>query len=58
MSSSFSEAKKLSATALSQHSRGRDSDWVMWCCVNRLVNSLLVYWVESSGRRNTSMVEV
>jgi hypothetical protein len=50
MSSSFSEAKKLSATALSQHWRGRDSDWVMWWLVNRVVNSLLVYCRGRSGR--------
>ena len=48
MSSSFSDAKKLSATALSQHCRGRDSDWVISCSASRSVNSVEVYWVPRS----------
>src|SRR5437870_3167916 len=58
MSSTFNDEKKLSATALSQHCRGRDSDWIISCSPSMSVNSVLVYWANSTGRRNTSIVEV
>ena len=48
MSSSFNDAKKLSATALSQHCRGRDSDWMILCSASRSVNSMDVYCVPRS----------
>ena len=50
MHSSFSDAKKLSATALSQHWRGRDSDWIISWPASRVVNSLLVPYILSAIR--------
>ena len=43
MSSHFKVEKKLSATALSQHWRGRDSDWRIPLCSSSVVNSDDVY---------------
>jgi hypothetical protein len=43
MSSSFNEAKKLSATALCQHCPGRDSDWMISWWATRAANSPLAY---------------
>ena len=43
MSSFLMVAKKLSATALSQHCRGLDNDWTIRCSVSNDRNSVLVY---------------
>src|SRR5689334_2021608 len=44
MSSPFSEAKKLSATALSQHWPLRPTDKVTWQSSARSANAAEVYW--------------
>jgi hypothetical protein len=63
MHSSFSDAKKVSATALSQHWRGRERDWIILWSVSRFVNSLEVYWlaaavgVEHRTRRGSTVLD-
>ena len=51
-------AKNDSATALSQHSPLRPTERTTPLVRANSVKSPLVYWADSSGRRNTSMMEV
>ena len=51
-------AKKLSATALSQHSPLRPTERTTPLARANSAKSPLVYWVNSIGRRNTSTMEV
>ena len=54
MSSFLSVANQLSATALSQHCRGRERLWRIAWSASSAVKSRAVYWADSSGHRNTS----
>src|SRR5689334_8260961 len=53
MSSRLMVAKKLSATALSQHSPFRATDRITPLALRRAASSVLVYWQPRSGRKIT-----
>src|SRR5439155_8800268 len=54
--STFSVAKKLSATALSQQSPRRLMLQTIPCCASIRWSSPLAYWVDSTGPRNSRCV--
>ena len=54
----FMDEKKLSIAALSQHSPRQLMLQVMPCALSNCWKSSLVYWVDSTGRRNTFNQEV
>src|SRR4051794_24213660 len=54
----FRVAKNDSAAALSQQTPVRPTLVWMWLRAQNVASSAEVYWVDSTGRRNTSSVEV